>query len=78
MLRLGLICGQNVGSASDVLTAITYGSIKYRSVPKCEKESFKREFHNIGFAKIKRLFAKNLRILSDFFAKPIDFVAVMR
>lgn len=37
MQRLGLICGQNVGSASDVLTAMTYGNTKYRPTPNMQK-----------------------------------------
>ena len=49
------------------------GKYKVSFCPKVRK----REFHNMVFANIKRLFAKNLRILPDFFGKSIEFVTVM-
>ena len=37
MLRLGVICGQNVGSVLDVLTAIARKSIRHHVCSICKK-----------------------------------------
>ena len=37
MVRFGNVCSQNVGSGAGFLAASTYGSVNYRTAPKCEK-----------------------------------------